>query len=289
MKKFVFLVNNTQQLLFSLSIIDQEDCCNISSVAITGVFKGAQRAFERVSSEKIFSNIEFLYFENRMAAFRELFKSNADRVYLDSDVSFKNYMLLSRLKWNNKSISIVVFEDGVGTYRTDLYKGLKRSAFNLMGVGTYMGGSPYTTSIYVTDPQRYLQKFKTVKKQVIKIQKNPYQMIVANIKEWNNVFDDALDVNRSSNTAKLYLSAWSIDVTKMKSFFSSIGDKYIKLHPRLQGSAISYQGVRSIGHGSPAELIIAKLLAVYEKVDVYHHGSSVELYVDDPRVKFIKI
>lgn len=289
MRDTAFIVHNTQMLLFSVSIIEQNNIFDKSYLIISGEFNNAKETYDRISiyKEKL-GNIPIKFFESRDKVFNFIKENNIRCIFVDNDCSFKNYRLFNSLRKSVFGFSINVFEDGVGTYRTDLYSGLKKYIFNVLGVGTFMGGYRYTDSVYVLDPVEYRSKFPRSRKQIVQIQRGPLDILKQDIDFWHDVFPYENSHIPMSDVCRIYLSQWEIDSISIGDFLDSPCDKYIKPHPRLQGR-VEIPNTITIGHGVPAELILVDLADRYDVVTVYHHGSSTERYVKNERIEYVKI
>lgn len=289
MRDSAFLVHNTQQLLFSKSIIDQIGSSGRSVVIIVGVFKGAVGLYESlIANIKCFGGVQFLYFDTRRDVFDFIKSSTIRSIYIDSDVGFRNFVVLNSLRKAINGFSINVYEDGVGTYRVDLYGGLKKYIFDLIGVATHMGGFEHSERVFVMEPDEYIGKFRLARNRVVKIELSPYELIVRDIDIWNRIFPVVEEVIPASATCAVYLSTWHLEQGVLRDFLLCDCDRYIKLHPRLIEAA-SVPGVKYIGHNAPAELVLERLSHEYSSITVYHHGSSVERYVQSEKIEFIRI
>lgn len=232
-------------------------------------------------------SIDFV--RDRPSAFPHIQSVGAKAVFVDGDASFANFRILSDLIRKLPGLKINVYEEGVGTYRNDLYKGLKRKIFELLGVGAYMGGFRGTNCVYVMHPEEYRNTFPYHKTEVVKIDRGPFDVLLSDLQYWMRVFSFESISNPLKPTCCLYLSTWSLDHPNAYDIIDVKGrDAYVKLHPRLSGSP-AIPGFRSIGRYSPAELVIANLSRLYDHVLIYHHGSSVERYFQAHNVEFFRI
>src|SRR5690606_35914179 len=80
----------------------------------------------------------------------------------------------------------------------------------------------------------------------------------------------------------VYLSGWKVDTEFVRRLSAMEGDTFVKLHPHIKRFD-SELGVRPLNGKIPAEIILLDMLNKYEDVVVYHHGSSVEQYIQNSR------
>lgn len=289
MRDTAFIVHNTQMLLFSMSIIKQNNIANRSLIIISGLFNGSRETYKRlINKSGKTGEIYIKYIHNRIDCFKYALRNKIKYIYIDNDCGFRNYVTLMFLIKANENIHINVFEDGVGTYRADLYVGLKKKLFDALGIGTFMGGCRYTNSVYVLDPGWYREAFPQSNKKIVKVDYSPFDVLMHEIDFWRYIFMYENNHVPTSDICGVYISSWEINKEAISEIFKSSFDMYIKPHPRLKGE-VKIGNAVTIGHNAPAELVLADLAMVYKKIIVYHHGSSVELYAKDNKFEYFKI
>lgn len=212
-----------------------------------------------------------------------------DKVFVDSDVGIRNLIYLIKLKLRTNLTSMFVYEEGVGTYRSDLYLGVKRMVLQALGVGVNFGGSAIVDGIYLYDPKNYAALSGKISKSIIPIEKNVASIVATDPLIWANLFEAGFFVDSlksKSTVCHIYMSSWNVDERAIAFVSSKSGDKYMKLHPHLKSSDFRDldEGVRVVPSQMPAELVLGLLASIYEKVFVYHHGSSVIRYVNEADV-----
>lgn len=285
----IFVAANPLQILISTSLIRQLNVANKSTLIIHGGFTGAKEVFYRFDTESIkISGAKVIYLETRKDVFKWVKKASPLNLFVDGDVGIRNFISLLFLKICNLGLTICIFEEGIGTYRRDLYGSFKKILFPMFGVGTNFGGSVLTSYVYATDPDKYKAIFPRLSRRVRAIAEGPGKVLLGSQKAWGEIFDYQEITDRFSNKCNVYLTNWNLDHDAVKRMMDHSGDNYLKLHPRCLDQA-EVPGVVMLKATAPAELIIADLSRKYTEVNVYHHGSSVEQYFSKANVNFIRL
>jgi len=281
-----FLITKPLQLMVALSILRQSKWASPPSFLIADTFEDAEAVFARLPAT-YGNDLNAKFFLSQKEAYRHLGNNSYTNVFIDSDVGAKKFLMLSLFKLRNIQSSIYVYEEGVGTYRTDLYAGWKAKLFDYIGIATYFGGCRFTDSIFVFDPIEYEQKFARVAGKVRRISTTLEEFLVADGGKLNSVFGfqgESLG-KQCSGVCKVYLSAWAIDEKFLEYFTRLPGDLYIKPHPHILGTILP-SDIAIIASGVPAELVVKNLLERYEFIEVFDHRSSVRQYIKSKRISF---
>lgn len=289
MRDTIFIVSQPLQILVALSIIKQLGIDQRSYLAIVGTFYNARLVYERLATANWeLSPLSIKFFESHKDANKFIIKSRASNLFTDGDVSVKKYLELQSIKLRRKSITINVYEEGLGTYRTDLYSGLKKRILNLLGVGTNYGGCILTDSLYLFNPDLYKNTFPKSQVKLVQIAMRPVDIISSYFDSLSFIFDHSPISRGSEDVCHVYLSSWGVDYDFLKEFSKLRGDKYIKLHPRAKAIRGENYGVM-VSRTPPAEMVLLDMMGKYKTVNVYHHGSSVEKYFSEKNVVFLKV
>lgn len=281
-----FLISKPLQLMIALCIVQQGQWDTKPVFVILDAFNGAREVAERLLNE--FDRFQLpVFFTSRQAALTFLKKEKFDHLFIDSDVGLKNFLMLASQKLANHGILIHVYEEGLGTYRNNLYVGIKKKIFNLTGVGASFGGCRFVSSVYVFNTQEYIDNIPENSVKVNEIQGNLSKFIATNRDALKRLFEFS-GVNsgsKSNSHCAVYLSNWRVDKEFISYFKLLQGDVFIKPHPHLRNCS-EFDGVRSIGANVPAELVIGDLMEVYEFVRVFDNHSSVRRYVSGHNLTF---
>ena len=275
--------------MISLSLIRQLNLFNNAQLKIIDYFAGAEgvsKGFSGLDWE--YSCVKVSLFDSHRAAYLDCIKDKTEQLYIDSDASFQRHLDLITMKAFRPRIKINVFEDGVGSYRTDLYVGAKKKIFDVLGIGTFLGGSPFTDSIFIYEDEKYGNIFPSVKCNVNKIEEPLFETISRLEPDIHRIFSYKPSLKRENETCIVYLSSHHVDTAFVDSLKGAGGDVFVKLHPRIKKFE-NIPGIEFLDTNVPAEIILRDLSVAYKYVEVYHHGSSAEQYVDVEQIKFIKI
>ncbi|MBV7410711.1 hypothetical protein [Maritimibacter sp. DP1N21-5] len=289
MYEFAFIVTKPLQLLIAVAIIRQISAENKSCIVITDSFNGARIVVSRLGAvDWDLSSIDVRFCANREDA--ELLAANLGvrNIFVDSDVGIRRFRNILRTQMRSDHPEIWVYEEGLGTYRTDLYRRPKRCFFGMLGIGTRFGGCALTRGVYVLDPALYQDSFPHNKKEVHKIICMPSETIDCDFDVWCHVFSYSPITSNNGEVCSVYLSGWHIESDELTRFRTMSGDRYFKPHPHIK-FAPPVRGVHMISAAAPAELVLMDLRKSYRHVNVFHHGSSCERYVSDERISFSNI
>ena len=285
-----FIVTKPLQLVFAASIIRQLDIADQSVLIITNDFLGAEDVCVRARTlDWDLSAMKIQFSVDRRMAERVATDLGVKRVFVDSDVGLKRFLSLLKTQIIKEPPEIWVYEEGIGTYRNDLYKdSLKRRVFKVLGIGTHFGDSRYTRGIYVRNPNQFLEKFPKVEVEVCQIKLTASETLDQNIEEWAIAFNYTNVQPGQTEECALYLTDWEVHDVGIIRLNEFLGDRFIKPHPHIK-SSIEVPTVQMISATAPAELVLMDLLANYVQVTVFHHGSSCERYIDNKRVSFVRL
>lgn len=281
-----FLISKPLQLMVALCIARQVKLETKPVFVIIDTFCGASQVAERLSCD--FDQLQTpVYFDSRQAALSFLKKQKFDHLFIDSDVGLRNFLTLASFKLAYPKISIHVYEEGLGTYRTDLYSGFKKKIFVMFGIGAFFGACRFVTSVYVYRTQEYIDNIPSNGFKVREIQGGLLQFLVSNrdalkrVFGFNGIKPISPDVSRCS----IYLSSWRIDADFLSYFQGLKGDLFMKPHPHIR-SYDEINGIKVIGANIPAELVLTDLMKVYDSVVVFDHNSSVRRYITGKNIVY---
>lgn len=289
MRDTAFIVTKPLQLLVALAIIKQLNVQEKTYLIIVDSFYNAKLVYERIrSADWEFSETSVEFFQSLDGAYHFAGECGAKSLFIDADVGVRKYFTLLRLKLKRRIQNINVYEEGLGTYRIDLYAGTKKTLLDLVGIGTRFGGCSLTNCIHLYEPETYRKNFPKHKASIKKIKYRPKDIIQLYFPHLNYIFDGDNITNNSSESCHVYLSSWHVDYNFMKIFSSLPGDKYLKLHPHIKTIEKINCGTLA-SRTAPAEMILMSLKEKYRFVNVFHHGSSVERYISAKNINFIRV
>ena len=279
----VYIVTKPLQILIAKAIKDQLNPECHSYLIVIDYFNNSKSVYENLKNED-WGYAGIYWASDKKNAIEYIRKIKAHSVFVDSDIGVRNLFFLARVKLVSVFPDIYVYEEGMGTYRTDLYSKKKSFFLRLFGVATHFGSSILTAGVFVYEPGRYLSLFPEYNKLCNKIKNNLISLIEDKRLNLQAIFDDsdaAKKIERKSKECSVYLSSWSVDKTFLDNFQKIAGDKYVKLHPHIKiyTELGLKKGVQQLPSSLPAEIALLNLAKIYDRVAVYHHGSGVSLYL----------
>jgi hypothetical protein len=284
--KSAFLISKPLQLIVALCIAQQETFELKPLFVIVDLFNGASDVAARLSSE--FTDLqEPKYFATRKMALKFLQEQQCDHLFVDSDVGLKNFLVLALFKTKKPNISINVYEEGLGTYRTDLYFGIKKRLYDLIGIGVFFGACRFVNEVYVFCTEEYSAKIPQYGFKTRKIRGNLTQYLIANRAAFKRIFnfDEIKPSSPEISSCSVYLSSWNVDEDFLYYFNTLDGDLFIKPHPHIRDN-LKFERAQSINARVPAELLVLDLIEKYNFVQVYDNNSSARRYINNENIDF---
>lgn len=285
-ERYVIVVTTPLQILFAFSLLrripgDAETYC-----VVIGGFSGAESVAQKLAvSFQEEMNIE--YFRNFRSAMPFISSLHAKSIFVDTDVGTRKFLELLRFKVKQPSLAIAVYEEGLGTYRSDLYSGKKKRLLNLFGIGTHFGGCILTSEIHVLLPRLYEATFPNTKTKIVQIQDAPMDIVRLRLRDISWAFSYE-PVPTSGEECSVYLSSWGIDGRFIERLAEHSEEIFFKPHPKFKGE-FCHDRIKVLPSNAPAELVITDLASKYQRVKIYHHGSSAAWYCDAEGVEFVEL
>lgn len=290
MKTF-FIVERPTQIITALAILDQLKNNQRVEILVANCFDDAVGVVSRL--REFFSNINFKLVPSYPEAVSYLEHEQVSNLFIHWDVGFRTQKKLSQLRRRNIQISI--FEEGIGTYRNNIYAPFKKYIFSLLGLPINVGGSKYVDEIYVYDKERYEAEIQKKPPHVYQIKTGLFDFLLQKKCQFLKIFSSTDFVNsviklssHSPGLCSIYLSSWDYGDLINRSVEETHGAKILKLHP-FNKTEIDGVDILVSPRSLPAELLIAVASSYFESVNVYHLGSSVVMYVTAANVNFINI
>ena len=275
-----------------LALIEQLPSSVQMELLIADSFADAEGVSQRLATV-LPPRYKVIFFNDIAAAYSRVLKANYAVVHIDSDIGFRRNLTLWYLRIRSSQTKIAVYEEGLGTYRDDLYRGVRKVVLKLLGVGVYFGGQSRVQVLYIYKPDEYKNSIRAKK---TKIEKTISSLIAENKYNLNYVFnaekvfsDIEIRIPASSNCA-IYLSSWDFKQATVDKLNDSADFVIVKLHPHIKHLPSSESSKNFIvPNGIPAEILIVATAKRLKSIVVYHHGSSVSRYLDNEKVNFCNI
>lgn len=291
--KVSFIVATPLQVLICMAILRQLDNVESVDVFVVGYFDDAEKVCARLN-ENFSSVAKFRYFLKYRHALTEAARHGFDKLFIHWDIGFRTNLALRMFSARCKATSICVFEEGIGTYRNDIYRGFKKRLFRAVGLPLNIGAHGLVDCIYLYEPCEYLNSVYAAPASVVRIAYNVSDLIAECMGGLIAVFDPGGFINgllsAPNEKCILYLTGWGVERMVINSLGASVGYKVLKLHPHI----INRDDFAALGFDLPpnclpAEVLISSLCAKFGEVEVYHHGSSVIRYARGVNINYIRI
>lgn len=283
-----FIITKPLQLMIVLAIIKQLPEKIHKELLIIDFFADAEKVSIKLS-EIIDSTFSVIFLKDDIQAFNLSGKKKYKKLFMDSDVGFFRNLTLFNLKIRSIKTIFCTYEEGIGTYRNDLYFGVKRTFLKIIGCGVNFGGNWLTRELYVYNIDEVpLKKSKT---RIVRINKNIQNLIEEDKYFLAYVFDDYEFLNEFSKfnnyNCLVYLSSWDIDLELFDLLKSIRSECFVKLHPHIKIQLERHVNFHIIDSRIPAEIFLSNLSFYCNKILVIHHGSSVDRYIKNEKIEFI--
>ena len=217
------------------------------------------------------------------------------KLFIDSDVGMQKYLQLILYKFRSPNTFFAVYEEGLGTYREDLYQRWKKFFLQSIGAASFFGGCRLTKEIYIYDPNEYCEKFPKKYANAFRLMMSIEQLIARFQEVLLKIFGAeqlTLDITQAcgETSCVIYLTNWSINERVLENLSTCAGVKLMKLHPHIKiARQFNTCGFLPIAPSIPAEILITYASKKFKKIRVFHDGSSVGRYVSPGNVEFIKV
>lgn len=288
--KVVFVTERPTQILTSIAICEQLKHDKKTQIIVANCFDDAVNIVKRFNEVEYIAAFELV--ENYEKALERAAEEFPSHLFIHWDVGLGTQKRLRRLKQTDNNIKIFVFEEGVGTYREDIYRPLKRKVLGVLGFPVNIGGSRYTNGIYVYDKDKYNLYAKKKPKEVIQITESLTKLISKNISKLLYIFAGEKFITEvKKNTCRnccVYLSNWSFSIDDIDLYSKKKCLKILKLHPYCKAE-YEDSSILIAPKSLPAEILLISILSYFEKITVYHHNSSSELYLNEKNICFKSI
>lgn len=290
---YAFLITKPLQLMIVLAILEQLPKTSQNVLIIIDAFEGAEGVSTRLPMT-LLDNCTVQFFKNESKAFKHIYTQQYSKLFIDSDVGFTRNFTILMLAIRSPKTVLAVYEEGVGTYRQDLYSGIKKSILPWLGCGIYFGGNWHTKELYLYQPEDYQNPTNANK---IVIKKEIRDLLREKRESIGLLFDVDVFFNHANrqihNATKciIYLSNWHLDKDFVNKIINESCFVIIKPHPHIKNVIPITHGNQCIvaTAGIPAEMLIAWAAGRFSSVKVFHHGSSVVRYVNTVNTSFVLI
>lgn len=290
-KGYAFIITKPLQLMVVLSIIDQLPSFIQKTLLVVDSFADAKGVSKRLETV-LPSDLSIKFFDAESSAYGYMRNKGYSKIFIDSDVGFSRYVTLLVIAILSPGTIFAVYEEGVGTYRNDLYAGVKKKILPLIGCGIYFGGNWRTKELYLYRPDKCMTPVNAKK---IKIEKKIH-VLMREKKLWleyifdaSNFFSELSSLACNYKKCEIYLTNWKIDSKVIDGLNCTSSFVIVKPHPHIkdQDELERFCGLYKAPAGIPAEILLSWAQESFEMVTVFHHGSSTLNYIDCERMEYV--
>lgn len=235
----VFIVTKPLQIMIAMSIRDILSMYINPHLFLINQFINSYETYAKlIVTDRRWSS--FTMHSNRAAAFASCAKMRPDILFIDSDISGRTFLKMLLVKLLNPHIKISVYEEGIGTYRTNLYPSSLRSYFaRIIGIGTFFGGCIFTNDIWVYNPIEYSKTFPHARCSIHIIKPSLIDFITNNFKFLESIFcsqeiEELIPIHSPYDNCLVYMSDWIIDYSIIERLRAFNGLKILKPHPHIE-------------------------------------------------------
>lgn len=286
--KVIFVTERPTQIITALALCESFGAHWQVQIIVANCFYDAPTIVGRLSETEGGLNIRLA------ATYDEAIKIVESELpahlFIHWDVGLGTQRRLQRLMRANQGQKISVFEEGIGTYRQDIYPPLKKRIFRLLGLPVNVGGSKYVDDIYVYDREEYVGSALVRPQNVVQIYPQLCEMLAKREAQFAYIFSCQwlFELLKASNDVlcTIYLSNWNFSESDLVGRLPENGVKVLKLHPHCQ-VCVKSKSIIVAPNSLPAELLVMSASRIFDVVVVHHKNSSVPRYVKNKNVKFI--
>lgn len=260
-----------------------------ASLCIAPLFAESAAVAKRLYAENPgFASISMV--RSRVAAVMSLAARGVQRIFLDSDVGIKTPTAMRIARLVRPRLRFSLYEEGTGLIEMPP-EDAPGPFSQALGAITAFGESPLTEEVWTYHPAAVRRRLPDMK--TLGIDQSLADFVRTNRDLLVKVFWPSFvgDVDRWSGPRScVYLSSWQVHPRAQQYMERSDAFTVWKLHPHIQGDVTLPAHVdQVIPAGVPAELLIMEMARTFDSVEVLHHGSSTEMYLRLPNVRFHRV
>jgi len=287
------IISKPHHLINSLNLLQQLKIKKNIIFVICNSFNGSKDLAQNLSCLDNWNiKAEIIFEPNRMKATSRLKDKNVKLLLSDSDVGLRHHIAFLVMKLRHRKLDISLYEEGWGPYFLKVESIIKIFFLDILKAGKHFGGSYFTKSIYLYDPDVYKTNFPLAAEKAVLL-KNTFEEYYRSEKNLlDNIFPikdlDFLANEKVRESCVIYLTDKHFDFSMLPTHGIKNADHYIKFHPGLE-LMYDIDNWYNLSSHISAELYLMKLKDSYSNITVYHHKSSVTRYLSDDCFNFIDL
>ena len=290
--KSISVVTQPFQFFVLLMMGPQLPCLLNSPILLVNNFKGASTFFN--SLVKTFPSLDISFVESFDQLDKVIFSGKYSTIFIDSDIGSKRFFQALFSFLYRSPISYIVYEEGIGVYRTNIRGSLYTFLSKLIGFGYVFGSNRFTHKIYVIDKFKYDSKLPFLSKKSVQIKVellDMFEKYKVEISQLISDLDTCLKNFVSDRRVILLLPEKNASLPSNAAFLEdSDCDKFVKYHPSLRANAkYRLNHFQEVDPLIPAEMLIFYLSNASSSLIVYHMGSSATYHRYGLNVEFVNL
>ncbi|AIM39170.1 hypothetical protein KO02_22660 [Sphingobacterium sp. ML3W] len=292
MRKNYYLVTTPLQYCNAINISTE----GINILIFLSDFEGANTLFDRIRNSTYWDSTYSFSTYNQAFEFINRNVSIEDYLYIDSDYGMRTALKLRKIKTKE----IFVYEEGTGTYRSDLISATHPNKILVMllkffGVSEYFGGSRFVKGLYMYDVAKHEKLVPDFHKTRLRFRRSfldNLELIKMDLisKEQRDFYKKLV----AGRDVHLYLTNWNYNIkidkilTDNRNEMKNENALYLlKPHPRLINSEFEFVYDSILSNSALVEILLIDFKKFSKSLTVYHEGSSALLYLTDINQKRI--
>lgn len=217
---------------------------------------------------------------NKKEYYKYLKKIQINFLFVENDASINLFIFMIRSKIKKSVKSLFVFEEGIGSYRSDLHKGIDKFIRSLIQIGTHYGDSLFTQNIILYEPHMYNEKFHS--KKAIPFSINFIDALKKHHCLLSKLCGELSEFNDCRNKRLLiYITNHNINKDIINIMITQKNDYdylYIKPHPHIKDYKSIPKDIKIINTNIIMEYIINDLIEKNNKLKIWHESSTSLVY-----------
>ncbi|MEQ9297721.1 MAG: hypothetical protein RIF33_04115 [Cyclobacteriaceae bacterium] len=248
------------------------------TLCIVNAFDGASFVYSNISGLNLVK-LNVIFLKGYMAVFPGIWRSRIDRLYIDTDIGFWRRLLI----FLSMAKETVVYEEGFGTYDIFRFGPMKM-------IHSYFGSFFMTNFLMVYHPEKLhptvaykgcafsqsLQKFIETNWDLMKIiMRNP---------------ENDQRINSIKGNVSIYVTRRNLDKRNLSELDAQYDGKIlVRPHPGLVDELEPKYILSNAYFSGEMEVLNLLVNPNISSVRLYHHGTSMERYIQHPSLQYIEV
>lgn len=248
------------------------------NLCIVNAFEGASLVYSNISGLNLVK-LNVIFLDGYMGVLPRIWRLRIDRLYIDTDIGFWRRMLifLSRAK------ETVVYEEGFGTYDIFRFGPMKM-------IHSYFGSFFMTNSLMVYHPEKL---HPTVAYKGCAFPQSLQEFIETNWVLMTIIMrnpENDKRINSLIGNVSIYVTRRNLDKRNLSELEAQYdGELLVRPHPGLVDELEPKYLLSNIYFSGEVEILNHLRNPNISSVRLYHHGTSMERYIQHPSLRYIEV